>query len=461
MASFTIPFSKIKRIDFMNTPSGMTGGQVYAKYKPDYLINGALYDMRSKKNIVYMEDENVKSGFLFSSKCIGIKGEKELVWVTKEEAYADPAIRDCLGGAPVLREHNRTRIDWGNKKSTQLLGSHFRSFIGYNKNYFYMCCSDNSITIEQAEAVTAKAGCEYSINLDGGGSCHLQKGSTVIKKSTRPNASWVLIFLEKQPKNEPQNEPVTNEKEEVGVSTPVKNEDETMKINGVAFYDKTVIPKGKKNVRTLEKMVPKYLVVHNTANTASGADDLSHAKYLQNLEDADKTYVSWHLTVDSDSCTKHLPFEEQGYHAGDGKGRGNTQGIGIEIAENKDYSKAEDNALNVICFLMKAYNITTDRVLPHRYFATSKKLCPRKILMSQATWQKDWSVFQKRIEERYKLLYKPTSGSGGAKEVTYQIEKGDTLSGISKKYGVDMITLAKKNKLSYPYRIYVGKKLTI
>ena len=234
-----------------------------------------------------------------------------------------------------------------------------------------------------------------------------------------------------------------------------------MKLNGVEFFNKIVAPKGKENVRTLEKMVPKYLVVHNTANTASGADDLSHAKYLQNLEDADKTYVSWHLTVDSDSCTKHLPFEEQGYHAGDGKGRGNTQGIGIEITENKDYSKAEDNALNVICFLMKAYNITTDRVLPHRYFATSKKLCPRKILMSQATWQKDWSVFQKRIEERYKLLYKPTSGTGGVKEVIYQIEKGDTLSGISKKYGVDMIALAKKNKLSYPYRIYVGKKLTI
>jgi len=234
-----------------------------------------------------------------------------------------------------------------------------------------------------------------------------------------------------------------------------------MKLNGVEFFDKIVTPKGKENVRTLEKMVPKYLVIHNTGNSAPGADDAAHAKYLQNVENADKTYVSWHLTVDCNSVTKHLPFEEQGYHAGDGKGKGNTQGIGIEIAENKDYPKAEDNALNVICFLMKAYSITVDRVLPHRYFATNKKLCPHKILHSQATWQKDWSVFQKRIEERYKLLYKPTSGTGGVKEVVYQIEKGDTLGGISKKYGVDILTLAKKNNLSYPYKVYVGKKITI
>ena len=33
------------------------------------------------------------------------------------------------------------------------------------------------------------------INCDGGGSCHFQVGSKVYVKSTRKNASWLLVYL--------------------------------------------------------------------------------------------------------------------------------------------------------------------------------------------------------------------------------------------------------------------------
>ncbi len=189
-------------------------------------------------------------------------------------------------------------------------------------------------------------------------------------------------------------------------------------VNGVKYTAKIVESKGIKNVRTLEKLKGiNYIVVHNTGNSAPSAGDEMHAIYIQNVENADKDCVSWHLTVDDDSATQHLPFDEVGYHAGDGKGVGNTQGIGIEIAENKDYPNCEANGIKLICALMHEYNIPIERVLPHRYFATNKKLCPGRILKSQATWERDWKVFQNRILQEYVRLYPATSIEPTIKEV--------------------------------------------
>lgn len=169
-------------------------------------------------------------------------------------------------------------------------------------------------------------------------------------------------------------------------------------ICGIEFKLHIVEPKGKANVRTLKQMTVKGLTIHNTANTNITAGDEQHGKYLQNLENADKEYKSWHFTVDSDSITQHLPLTEQGYHASDGSGEGNSSTIAIEIAENKDYEIAEENAIKLIVELMKHYNIKITEVLPHRYYAEkTKKLCPRRILKSEGTWREDWLKFQERV----------------------------------------------------------------
>ena len=125
-----------------------------------------------------------------------------------------------------------------------------------------------------------------------------------------------------------------------------------------------VEPKGIKNVRTLRKMEPCGITVHNTGNSGKGAGDESHSAYIQNVENNDNDYVSWHLTVDADSVTQHIPLNEMAYHAGDGSGFGNTRTIGIEIAEPIDqkYSMCEDNALKVIVWLMMQYNFSIDDV---------------------------------------------------------------------------------------------------
>lgn len=207
MANCTIDKNKIEKIDIINIKGGLTATQVYKQYKPDYFINLALYDTASGENITFLEDENKLSGYLFSNKGIGIKNNKELIWTTVDNAHTSNEIKDFVSGSPILVQDGIKTIDWGNKYSSYVDGKHKRTFFGFNDNSLILCCSDNTLSVS-AEADTAiKLGCKFAINCDGGGSCHLQMGSTVLQKSTRANVSWLLVYLKKD--NEVKNDTKT------------------------------------------------------------------------------------------------------------------------------------------------------------------------------------------------------------------------------------------------------------
>lgn len=55
----------------------------------------------------------------------------------------------------------------------------------------------------------------------------------------------------------------------------------------------------------------------------------------------------------------------------------------------------------------------------------------------------------------------PPISEGGEEEVVYIVKRGDTLSAIARKYGVDHKELAKYNAISDPNLIYVGQKIRI
>lgn len=147
------------------------------------------------------------------------------------------------------------------------------------------------------------------------------------------------------------------------------------------------IPVGANN-RPGYAMTPLYITVHNTANTAVGADAAAHARYLKNPD----TTTSWHFTVDDTEIYQHLPLNENGWHAGDGNGSGNRASIGIEICENADgdFAKATANAQWLIKTLMTEQNISLANVVPHKYW--SGKECPRKLLDT-------WDSFKAGIGE--------------------------------------------------------------
>ncbi|MFE8704143.1 N-acetylmuramoyl-L-alanine amidase family protein [Cytobacillus sp. FJAT-54145] len=130
-------------------------------------------------------------------------------------------------------------------------------------------------------------------------------------------------------------------------------------------------------------MDPEYITIHETANTAKGANDLAHARLQYN---GNRRQASWHLQVDEDSCYQSLPFNEAGIHAGDGvNGKGNRKSIGIEICVNSDgdFEKAIHNASKVVAKLMKQFNIPSHKIVPHKHW--SGKNCPARLLNGR--WQ--------------------------------------------------------------------------
>lgn len=191
-----IPREKIKKIDIVNIKGGMTATQVYKKYKPDYMINLALYDMASGTNITHLKDEGVDSGYLFSNEGIGIKGDAEIIWTTKD----DNSIRDYVSGSPILLKNGEKYLDWGNKKSDYVCGKHKRSTIGFNGREVILFNSGKEIDLTALQDEMLALGCEYAINCDGGGSCHLQEGEKIYSKSVRSNASWLLVYIEEEKK---------------------------------------------------------------------------------------------------------------------------------------------------------------------------------------------------------------------------------------------------------------------
>ena len=63
----------------------------------------------------------------------------------------------------------------------------------------------------------------------------------------------------------------------------------------------------------------------------------------------------------------------------------------------------------------------------------------------------DYDAIQKIVNDK---LEKP-------KQVIYTVKKGDTLSAIAKKYNTSVSTIAKKNNIANPSKIYVGQRLVI
>lgn len=137
-------------------------------------------------------------------------------------------------------------------------------------------------------------------------------------------------------------------------------------------------------------MTPKYITIHETANTSKGANAKAHANLLYSGNQS--RVASWHFTVDDREIYQHLPTNEIGYHAGDGGGSGNRQSIGIEICVNSDgnFTKAKANAAWLVRHLLTKHNIPIGNVVQHNRW--SGKNCPANLRKS------GWSAFINQIK---------------------------------------------------------------
>jgi N-acetylmuramoyl-L-alanine amidase len=187
------------------------------------------------------------------------------------------------------------------------------------------------------------------------------------------------------------------------------------------------IPVAHRHIRPRITMKPEYITIHETANTAKGADAQAHARLLAR---GNTRTASWHFTVDDKRIIQHIPENEVAWHAGDGRnGPGNRKSIGIEICVNADgdFVRAQENAIRLVRMLMNKYKIPVSRVVPHKHW--SGKNCPANLL-------KQWPAFIARVRQGGSAS--PTAGSGLRRllKVTRPMMRGDDIKKVQVRLGV-------------------------
>lgn len=153
-----------------------------------------------------------------------------------------------------------------------------------------------------------------------------------------------------------------------------------------------LVPAGKYKIKCPNTMKPEFLVVHNTANDASAANEIA---YMVRNDNA----TSFHFAVDDKEIIQGIPENRNAWHAGDGgSGPGNRKGIGIEICYSKSggpkFIAAEKLAAKFVAFKLKEKGWGIDKIKKHQDF--SGKYCPHRTL--DMGWQRFLNMVQAELK---------------------------------------------------------------
>lgn len=156
---------------------------------------------------------------------------------------------------------------------------------------------------------------------------------------------------------------------------------------------KKLVPESKYGIKCPYEMTPTRIVVHNTANDATARNEIA---YMTN----NNNETSFHYAVDDKEIVQGLPLDRNGWHASDGNGKGNREGIAIEICYSKSggdrFIKAEQNAVDLIVYLLKKYNWGIDRVTKHQDYG-NHKYCPHRTL--DLGWDRFLNMIKAKLED--------------------------------------------------------------
>lgn len=175
-----------------------------------------------------------------------------------------------------------------------------------------------------------------------------------------------------------------------------------------------LVSSNKYSIKCPYEMIPEYITVHNTANDASAENEIT---YMNN----NNYETSYHFAVDDIQAVQGLPLDRNGWHAGDGNGKGNRKSIGVEICYSKSggdrFVKAEQNAVELIAQLLKERNWGIDRVKKHQDW--SGKYCPHRTL------DMGWNRFIKMIEAK---LETSSSNALNSQPTTKNVTKNEKVN---------------------------------
>lgn len=183
--------------------------------------------------------------------------------------------------------------------------------------------------------------------------------------------------------------------------------------NGVPFRQ-MLVPSSKYGIKCPNAMIPKKITIHNTDNQMPAENEIS---YMRNNNLA----VSYHIAIDENEAIQGLPFNRNGWHAGDGgNGYGNRNTVGVEMCRNYDrsrkttnlndplktqFQKTFNNTIKVVAQLCVDLGIVANFDNIKRHKDWSGKHCPSKILNDG-----DWNRLVNGIISEYnRLKGKPAS----------------------------------------------------
>ena len=149
----------------------------------------------------------------------------------------------------------------------------------------------------------------------------------------------------------------------------------------------------------------KFLVIHQTGNPAKGADAKMHAVYqINNAKMREPREASWHWSVDDKEAIQSFGHSISCFHASDGYGEGNLNGIAIEACINSDgdYVQTIKNTAELAAKILKEENIPLYNMKQHYDFARDKKNCPAQIRagLHGITWE----VFKNMVQDELDVL---------------------------------------------------------
>ena len=134
-------------------------------------------------------------------------------------------------------------------------------------------------------------------------------------------------------------------------------------------------PASKYGTKCPYAITPTRVVVHNTANDASAMSEISYM--LGNSNEC-----SFHYAVDDQRAVQGIEENRNTWNAGDGHGRGNMQGISVEICYSKSggprFTAAERNGAKLVAYLLKKHGWGMAQVTKHQDY--NGKYCPHRTL---------------------------------------------------------------------------------
>ena len=179
-------------------------------------------------------------------------------------------------------------------------------------------------------------------------------------------------------------------------------------------------------------MTPTRIVIHNTANDASAENEIAYM--LSNSKE-----TSFHFAVDDKKIIQGIALNRNAWHASDGNGKGNREGIAIEICYSKSggerWLKAVENAAELTAKLLKDYGWGIDKVTKHADY--TDKHCPHRIL-DEYGWNNFLNLVKSKMSAGTTPAPAPSTPKSGINTAVLEWQKAAIADGFSfPKYGAD------------------------